>query len=97
MPTYQEYQSQIAELQALAEKARKEEIANARNQVRQLMHEYRLAPEDLISEKKPSGAGKSTGTVNAKYRDPESGATWTGRGRAPRWLNGRDKDQFLIK
>jgi len=97
MPTFQEYQSQIAELQALAEKARQEEIANARSQVRQLMHEYGLEPQDLLNEKKKASPGTKAGTVEAKYRDPTSGATWTGRGRAPRWLDGRNKDEFRIK
>ncbi|OON62476.1 histone family protein nucleoid-structuring protein H-NS [Massilia sp. KIM] len=94
MTTYQEYQNQIAELKALAEKARQDEIANARSQVRQLMHEYSLSPEDLFEDKKKS---KKIGTVEARYRDPKSGATWTGRGRAPRWLNGRNKEEFVIK
>jgi DNA-binding protein H-NS len=34
--------------------------------------------------------------VAAKYRDPNSGQTWTGRGRSPKWLEGKDKKQFLI-
>jgi hypothetical protein len=25
-----------------------------------------------------------------------SGATWTGRGRSPTWLGGRNKNDFLI-
>ncbi|WP_268959019.1 H-NS family nucleoid-associated regulatory protein [Paraburkholderia solitsugae] len=32
-----------------------------------------------------------------KYRDPKSGATWSGRGRAPTWLAGaKDRTKFLI-
>ena len=27
-------------------------------------------------------------TVKAKYRDPNSAATWTGRGRTPAWVQG---------
>jgi DNA-binding protein H-NS len=27
---------------------------------------------------------------------PFSGSTWTGRGRSPTWLAGRDKNDFLI-
>ncbi|KWA84203.1 hypothetical protein WL29_22850 [Burkholderia ubonensis] len=48
-----------------------------------------------VSLKKPSKAkGKK---VPIKYRDPESGATWTGRGRAPAWIaEAADRDQFLI-
>ncbi len=30
-----------------------------------------------------------------KYQDPKTGATWTGRGRAPAWL-GKNRDKFLI-
>jgi hypothetical protein len=31
------------------------------------------------------------------YRHPKSGATWSGRGRAPAWLAGaKDRSKFLI-
>jgi hypothetical protein len=31
------------------------------------------------------------------YRDPKSGATWSGRGRAPAWLSGaKNRTRFLI-
>ncbi|RBL79178.1 H-NS histone family protein [Streptomyces cavourensis] len=40
-------------------------------------------------------------TVAPKYRHPETGETWTGRGRPARWLAeaeaaGFDRSQFLI-
>ncbi|MGN5476311.1 H-NS histone family protein [Cupriavidus basilensis] len=31
----------------------------------------------------------------AKYMDPVTGKTWTGRGRRPRWLEGRE-DAYRI-
>jgi DNA-binding protein H-NS len=38
------------------------------------------------------------GPQPAKYRDPESGATWSGRGPAPAWLaNAKDRTKFLIE
>jgi DNA-binding protein H-NS len=41
--------------------------------------------------------GQRKGPQPALYRDPESGATWSGRGRAPAWLAGaRDRSKFLI-
>jgi DNA-binding protein H-NS len=97
MPTYQEYQDQIAKLQSLAEQARQDEIAEARRQVRELMQKHNLNVADLTIESKKTKPGPRKGTAKAKYRDPETGATWSGRGRAPRWLNGRVKDDFLIK
>jgi DNA-binding protein H-NS len=31
-----------------------------------------------------------------KYRDPATGATWSGRGREPRWILGKDRSAFRI-
>jgi len=97
MPTYQEYQEQIAKLQALAEQARLDELKEARRKVRELMDAYKLSPTDFAGPNKKTKQAEKKGAVQAKYRDPDSGATWTGRGRAPRWLNGRKKEEFLIK
>jgi DNA-binding protein H-NS len=97
MPTYQEYQEQIAKLQALAEQARQDELVEARRKVRELMDTHKLTSADFAESNKKTKQAEKKGTVQAKYRDPDSGATWTGRGRAPRWLNGRDKGEFLIK
>ncbi|MEX3635981.1 H-NS histone family protein [Paraburkholderia sp. BR14320] len=37
------------------------------------------------------------GGVPPKYRDRASGATWSGRGRAPAWIAGaQDRTKFLI-
>nr|WP_321968421.1 H-NS histone family protein [Burkholderia cepacia] len=34
----------------------------------------------------------------AKYRDPKTGATWSGRGRAPAWIkDAKNRDRFLIQ
>lgn len=39
--------------------------------------------------------------VSAKYRDPDSGKTWSGRGMAPVWLrelekSGRKREEFAV-
>jgi DNA-binding protein H-NS len=96
MPSYQDYQKQIAELQALAEKARQVELAEARSQIGALMKSHGLSRSDVLSAEKKTTVVKK-GTVQAKYRDPETGKTWTGRGREPLWLNGRDRRDFLIE
>jgi len=53
----------------------------------------------------PAKAGKGAaktgnyvrGPQAAKYRDPKTGATWSGRGRAPAWLAGtKSRAAFLI-
>lgn len=98
MSTYQEYTVKIAELQHLAEAARKSEIAGAKEQIASIMKEYGLTVADLTrSESKTAKAPKVRNPVAAKYRDEATGETWTGRGRSPKWLEGKDKNQFLIK
>jgi DNA-binding protein H-NS len=94
MPTYQEYQKQIAELGKLAEQARQQEILEARKKIQALLNEYGLTSADLEEVKKPV---KKQGGVEAKYRDTETGKTWSGRGRAPRWLDGKNREDYLIK
>jgi DNA-binding protein H-NS len=55
-----------------------------------------LSLEDLIGSSaqgsRPSGKARQgkksapTASPAVKYRDPETGATWSGRGRMPKWL-----------
>lgn len=76
-------------LRAGREKAK----ANDINTVKALVAKHGLKWSDI---KPAAPTSKSSGTVPAKYRNPETGATWTGRGRAPVWIADQDRDQFLI-
>lgn len=96
MTTYQEYKTKIAELENLAENARKNEIAKAKEQVTAIMREYGLTIADLGGATKVKTV-KTRAPVPTKYRDDATGQTWTGRGRAPKWLEGKDKNDYLIK
>lgn len=95
MSTYQEYTAKIAELQQLAEEARKNELAGAKAQIAGIMKQYGLNIDDLRDTKTKTAKARSP--VPVKYRDDATGETWSGRGRPPRWLDGKDKDQYLIK
>lgn len=46
--------------------------------------------------KKSAGKDGRRGKVAPKYRDPDTGATWTGRGIAPKWIAGKDRERYLI-
>lgn len=41
-----------------------------------------LAPKRIVAAKDL----KVTQSVDPKFKDPETGATWSGRGRAPQWV-----------
>ncbi|MGF6931232.1 DNA-binding protein H-NS [Paraburkholderia sp. UCT70] len=45
-----------------------------------------------------AGMGQPKGPQPAKYKDPKSGVTWSGRGPAPAWLAAvKDRTKFLIE
>lgn len=83
MASYQEILSQIEDLKQKAQDARKQEMAGAVGEIKRLMGEYGITIEDLGGK---AGKSKSRGAAAAKYRDPASGKTWSGRGRRPGWV-----------
>jgi DNA-binding protein H-NS len=79
------------------------------------MREYDISPQEIIDaygRKKPAKTARAgtrtSGTkatakkaVQVKYRHPDTGETWTGRGKSPRWIlaaeaEGRKRDEFLV-
>ena len=94
MSTYAEIKAQIAELENKAAQARAVELESAKAQIAEIMKTYGLTLADLAGPK--TRAAKTHRSVPPKYRNPESGETWTGRGRAPLWLAGKNKEDFLI-
>ena len=95
MASYKDLQTQIEKLQKQAEQARDKEISTVVAQIRGLMTEYGIQASDLgISSKRK----RKTGTPAApKFQNPQTGETWTGRGRAPKWIEGKDRTKFAIK
>jgi DNA-binding protein H-NS len=39
---------------------------------------------------------KKVTSIAPRYRNPETGETWSGRGNAPKWIDGQDRNQYLI-
>ena len=93
--TLVELLAQKAELEAKISDARQHELAGAIAEVKALIEAHGLTAEDIFGGKKPRAA-KKTGTVAAKYRDPISGKEWTGRGKSPLWLEGKNREGYLI-
>lgn len=78
----------------------------------QSMRKYNITLAELTAalNRKPASTArktesgttpKTTRKVPPKYRNPESGETWTGRGKPPRWVSaaeaqGKARSDFLI-
>ena len=95
--SFDEYEKVKEAVIARQRKQKEKERDAALNTVKGLVLRYGFKWRD-IKPAKGSSAGKGTrGTVAPKYRNPETGDTWTGRGRAPGWIRDyEDKSQFLI-
>jgi DNA-binding protein H-NS len=95
MANYRELLKQHDALQLQIAAAREQEVAAAVERVREIIDEYSLTSEQVFAQ--PKGKrGPKPGTKPAKYRDPASGATWSGMGREPRWIKGRPREHYSI-
>jgi DNA-binding protein H-NS len=83
-----EYRRQLEEQ---IQKKKNELRSGAIAQARALVVDFNIKPNEIFVSR---GDRKSPGTP--KYRDPATGKTWTGRGKPPVWIQGKDRSQFLI-
>jgi DNA-binding protein H-NS len=56
-----------------------------------LITAYSIEPHELKIKQKEKL------TIEAKYKDPISGKTWSGRGKTPKWIKDTDRAAYLIK
>ena len=76
-----------ADASAALKKGRKPEAGNA---------ERTRAAKTPRPPNAQKGGNRSKADAQAKFRDPESGKTWAGKGRRPLWLRG-DPQQYAIR
>lgn len=97
-------QAEITKAIADAQRIVRQEVIQ---QINNLMAAHNLTAADLNeSMRKTRGAladapAPSRSKVAAKFRDPDSGQTWSGRGLMPKWLRaaldaGRAKESFAV-
>ena len=85
-----------------AELKRRKNVDAATVEIRAILRKYKINFQDIDLKLITKSVGKSStkkrakvtksrdqrSTVKAKYKDPNSAATWTGRGRTPAWVQG---------
>ena len=95
MSSYKELLKQREALEQKLNEARRNELSEAVSQVRALVTEFGLTAQDVF----PAGKARSASAgskVAPKYRNPATGQTWTGRGKAPKWIQNENREQFAI-
>lgn len=104
MRSLAEMESELAKLQAEVTQKRESVRAEALEGIEQMLSSGTLAAADLLGllhklNMAPPIAHQSKRDSRRppKYRDPESGQTWTGQGAMPNWIKGKNADDYLIK
>jgi len=100
MTTLSNIEERIKKLQARADAIQKKQAIAAVAKIHSLMKEYGLTIDDLTNRGSTGAAKGSVGAplaATGKYRDQKTGATWSGRGRAPAWIaNAKNRARFLV-
>lgn len=104
MATLETIRARIAKLEAQAESVVARQNSGVLDKIRDLMDKHGLVIADIEAHfgkkrgRKPSVQAKDMqSVVAAKYRDPKTGATWSGHGRAPLWIaSAKDRTKFLV-
>ena len=94
MPSYKELLAQREQLDKQIKEAIAHEKADGIAKAKAIIEQYGLTAADLFSRK--AGGKSACSKVAPKYRNPSTGETWTGRGKAPKWIEGRDRSSYLI-
>jgi DNA-binding protein H-NS len=92
MPTIQELLAQRDALEKQIAEAQRNAKAEAIAKVKSLMSEYGLSLADLSGRVAAAPKAEGVKKVAAKYRDPASGLSWSGRGLKPKWLQAQLAD-----
>ena len=103
----------LGDLDKIIAAAERQREAKRESGKRELIEEFRaraealgLSRDELAANSskagRPSGKSPSAQSPTVKYRPPESGETWSGRGRAPKWLTlaeqrGRGREEFAAQ
>lgn len=107
-------EKEITRLQKRAESLQTRRRKPVIAEIVKAMRDYSITPEEIVAalgsgkaartpRRKPAAdASSAKRAVAPKYRHPETGDTWSGRGKAPRWLaaeegKGVSREAFLIK
>jgi DNA-binding protein H-NS len=109
MKSYSAIKAEIAKLEKQAKAALRSEVAGVVEKIKKAIEAYGLTAADLgfgggktkkhASTRRARAATKAATTTTgvAKYRDPQTQKTWTGRGKPPAWIAGaKDRDAYLI-
>lgn len=92
-----ELKTMAAKVEAEIPRAKAREAATVREQVTKLLEAKGLKLSDVLGSSGTARRSTKGRPVPVKFRDPKSGAEWSGRGRHPRWFDPKHYDKFQVR
>ncbi|WGS46882.1 H-NS histone family protein [Burkholderia sp. JSH-S8] len=92
MSSYRELIEKRAQLDSEIAEARARERSAVIEEIKWLMAEFEINPVELGK----STRGRRLGPTQPLYWNPKTGATWSGRGRPPKWIVLSNIDAYRI-
>ncbi|MXN79839.1 H-NS histone family protein [Burkholderia sp. 4701] len=92
MQAYKDYLELKKRFDKELESERKKVIGTVISEIQTCIGLFNLSADDIFPL-----AHQARRKRRAKYYDPASGSTWSGVGREPIWIKGKDKSKFLIE
>ncbi|ATF34196.1 MULTISPECIES: H-NS histone family protein [Burkholderia] len=97
MTTYEELKAQLDALNREAEAAKQREISKVLLDIREAVLRYEIRPEQIFPTwTRLRSPDKRRGPLPPKYRNPMTGETWSGRGRVPKWMVNKPREEFRL-
>lgn len=89
MSSLEELMKQREELENKIKNIRESERSSALDEIKRLVNIHNISAYDIFEE--------ISIKVEPRYVNPLTGDKWSGRGKTPKWLEGKNKEDFEIK
>lgn len=92
----EELQRQQEELDQKIREKKEAEKKAVISQIVDVVNTYNIPIDELVDALGGLKIKRTGVKAVQKYQDPATGATWSGRGKEPLWIRGKDRKKFLI-
>lgn len=93
----EDLQRQQEEIDRRIKEKREAEKQSVIDQIVSVVNTYKIPVDELVERLGGLKIKRKGVKATPKYKDPATGAIWTGRGKEPAWIRGKDRKPFLIK
>ncbi|QTO23914.1 H-NS family nucleoid-associated regulatory protein [Burkholderia seminalis] len=94
-PIIRELQKQLGQLNLLVEECKQQEKQAKLKQIAADVKEYGITETELLRAAGFIQAKRQK--APAKYYDPDTGRSWSGKGSRPKWLADKNLDDYVIR